>query len=101
MTDIDGQKLFENVFFDGLGQDPGTLKKTKNIFVPVWEDVLAAMCPDNVVMGGHVVHQAGQVELPLLLDVEVVGLPQEPDWELQHCQPAPDQPYSNSETFKN
>ena len=56
------------------------------------------MCPDNVVVGGHVVHQAGQVELPLLLDVEVVGVPQEADRELQHCQPAPGQPYSNSET---
>ena len=46
--------------------------------------MIPAMCPDNVVVGGHVVHQAGEVELPLLLDVEMV-LTQESDTELEDC----------------
>ena len=42
------------------------------------------MCPDNVAVGGHVVHQAGEVELPLLLDVEMV-VTQQLDSELEDC----------------
>ena len=68
------------------------------LFSPVWEDVFPAVCPDHAVVRGHVVHQAGKVELPLLLDVEMVGVAQESHTELQHCQSAPDSPYSSNQT---
>ena len=48
---------------------------------------MGAMCPDNFGLGRQVVHQAGDVELALLLDVEMV-VSQELDGELEDVQPA-------------
>ena len=54
--------------------------------LPVGEDVILPVSPDDGVRGGHVVDQAGDVELALRLDVEVV-VPQDLHPEAQYSQP--------------